>query len=295
MEISNLEIYIKEFIYYSEFGRGKKPNTIKCLKKDLEQLKNYVDRNKGIEKIDDITPLSIREFMMELQKETVGKRSVNRKISSLRVFFKYLRENEAIKKDPTTVINSPSFEITAPDILSIEEIKKLREVIGTKTCNGLRDRLILELLYSSGITSHELLSLGEKVFDLEKREFLVNNGKNNRIVFFSERSRKFLLGYIEAKKVKYGERYNPDILFVNGSATRISDRSLRRLIDRYAERAGITREISPYSFRHTFGAHMLLHGMNINFVKELMGHSTIESTKIYQEAIKKPIVINNFR
>jgi len=99
-----------------------------------------------------------------------------------------------------------------------------------------------------------------------------------------------VLGYVEeAKKEKYKEKYNPDILFVNGSATRLSDRSLRRIIDRYAVKAGIEREISPYSFRHTFAVHMLSHGMDILYLKELMGHVTLESTKVYQELIKLKI------
>jgi len=165
----------------------------------------------------------------------------------------------------------------------------LREVISLKNANGLRDRLILELLYSSGITSVEMLGVGEGVFDLDKRELYVSNGKSRRVVFFSERTREFFKRYIKAKKEKYKEKYNPDILFVNGSATRLSDRSLRRIIDRYAVKAGIEREISPYSFRHTFAVHMLSHGMDILYLKELMGHVTLESTKVYQELIKLKI------
>ena len=100
---------------------------------------------------------------------------------------------------------------------------------------------------------------------------------------------------MEAKKKNLKERYNPDILFVNNSATRLSDRSLRRLIDRYALAAGITREISPYSFRHTFGAYMISHGMDIFFLKELLGHTNIETTKMYQEIIKKPTILKSLK
>ena len=135
----------------------------------------------------------------------------------------------------------------------------------------------------------EMLGVGEGVFDLDKRELYVSNGKSRRVVFFSERTREFFKRYIKAKKEKYKEKYNHDILFVNGSATRLSDRSLRRIIDRYAVKAGIEREISPYSFRHTFAVHMLSHGMDILYLKELMGHVTLESTKVYQELIKLKI------
>lgn len=295
MDFTLFEKYIKDFLFYSEFTEEKSQNTIKSLKKDLEQLTECLRDEKQLEDIKNISPIMIRSYIIKMQKEDIGKRSLNRKLSSLRSFFRYLKKNEIIKIDPTQTITAPSFQIETPDILSFDEINRIRETIDTKKCNGLRDRLIIELLYSSGITSQELLSVGESVFNLEKRELVVGNGKTLRTVFFSETAREYFKRYVEAKKEKYKERYNPDILFVNGSASRISDRSLRRLIDRYVVKAGITREVSPYSFRHTFGAYMLSHGMNINYLKELMGHLNIETTKIYQEIIKKPTILKSLK
>ena len=285
----NIEKDIKDFLYFEEFGNNKSPNTIKSMKKDLFQLSEYLNE---IEKVDNcmaIDSVMIRGFIINLQENGITKRTINRKLSSLRSFFKYLVREKRIDQSPVEVIASPSFYTQKPDILTLEEINKLREVISLKNANGLRDRLILELLYSSGITSVEMLGVGEGVFDLDKRELYVSNGKSRRVVFFSERTREFFKRYIKAKKEKYKEKYNPDILFVNGSATRLSDRSLRRIIDRYAVKAGIEREISPYSFRHTFAVHMLSHGMDILYLKELMGHVTLESTKVYQELIKLKI------
>ncbi|MCI7188955.1 MAG: tyrosine-type recombinase/integrase [Fusobacterium mortiferum] len=285
----NIEKDIKDFLYFEEFGNNKSPNTIKSMKKDLFQLSEYLNE---IEKVDNcmaIDSVMIRGFIINLQENGITKRTINRKLSSLRSFFKYLVREKRINQSPVEVIASPSFYTQKPDILTLEEINKLREVISLKNANGLRDRLILELLYSSGITSVEMLGVGEGVFDLDKRELYVSNGKSRRVVFFSERTREFFKRYIKAKKEKYKEKYNPDILFVNGSATRLSDRSLRRIIDRYAVKAGIEREISPYSFRHTFAVHMLSHGMDILYLKELMGHVTLESTKVYQELIKLKI------
>ena len=285
----NIEKDIKDFLYFEEFGNNKSPNTIKSMKKDLFQLAEYLNE---IEKVDNcmaIDSVMIRGFIINLQENGITKRTINRKLSSLRSFFKYLVREKRINQSPVEVIASPSFYTQKPDILTLEEINKLREVISLKNANGLRDRLILELLYSSGITSVEMLGVGEGVFDLDKRELYVSNGKSRRVVFFSERTREFFKRYIKAKKEKYKEKYNPDILFVNGSATRLSDRSLRRIIDRYAVKAGIEREISPYSFRHAFAVHMLSHGMDILYLKELMGHVTLESTKVYQELIKLKI------
>lgn len=291
MEISVLDKLIKEFLYYSEFGQGKSSNSIKSLKKDLEQFKDYIGENNEIESLDEIDPIFIRGLTLSYQKDKIGKRSINRKHSSLRVFFKYLKKNGIIKRDISALITSPSFEAEEPDVLSRDEIEKLRDAISLKNWSGIRDRAMLEVLYSTGITSQELLSLGENVIDMEKREMKIGNSKGSRTVFFSERAKEYLKRYLGAKKIKHGERYSADVVFVNGSAKRLSDRSLRRIVDRYADRAGIEREISPYSLRHTFIAHMLLNGMNIHYVKELTGYSAIESLRNYQDLIKKPKIV----
>ncbi len=285
IERENIEKNIKRFLYFVEFGENKSPNTVKSMKKDLFQLEKYLKENEKIEKVLEIDSVMIRAFIAQLQEWGISKRTINRKLSSMRSFFKYLVRENIIKQSPVEVIASPSFYAQKPDVLTMEEIARLRAVISLKNANGLRDRLILELLYSSGITSVEMLGVGESVFDLDSRELYVSNGKSRRVVFFSERTREFFKRYVIAKKEKYKEKYNPDILFVNGSATRLSDRSLRRLIDRYAMKAGIEREISPYSFRHTFAVHMLSHGMDILYLKELMGHVTLESTKVYQSLV----------
>lgn len=135
--------------------------------------------------------------------------------------------------------------------------------------------------------------LSEKAINLEEREIIIANGKEIRRVFFSETTRKFFKLYFESKKLKYKEKYNENIIFVNGSADRLSDRSLRRILVKYGKKAGIKKEVNPFIFRHTFGAFMLSHGMNLVYLKKLMGHLNIETTKIYQELIKKPIVLKN--
>lgn len=283
---------IKNFLFYSEFTENKSENTIKSLKKDLEQLEEYLKDNM-IENFKDINSVDLRGFIVRLQKNRISKRSMSRKISSIRVFFRYLKDNNIIDKSLAELIVAPSFQVEIPEILSMDEIKKLRKIIDTSKCNGLRDRLILEFLFSSGITPMELIMLSEGAIDLGKREAVVKNGKQIRVVFFSETAKKYLELYIEAKKLKYNEKYTKNIIFVNGAGTRLSDRSLRRLLVKYGKKAEIKKEVNPFIFRHTFGAYMLSHGMDINYLKELMGHRNLETTKIYQELIKKPTVLKN--
>ncbi|MGL4997438.1 MAG: tyrosine-type recombinase/integrase [Cetobacterium sp.] len=283
----NLLINIKEFLYHCEFGRGKSLNTIKSLRIDLYRFNQYVMKSKDLEKISDIDGFNFREFLIELQSENIGKRSLNRKISSIKSFFKYLKDTDKIKSNPAQLIIAPSYDRGIPDVLSLDEINIFRKAIELKNYHSLRDRLIIELLYSSGITSQELLGLGEEVFNLDNREVVVSSFKKYRTVFFSERTREFYKRYITAKKEKLGEKYKKEILFVNGSGGRLTDRSLRRLIDRYAIRGGIIKEVSPHSFRHTFAVHMLENKMGLLQLQKLLGHTNLESTKIYIEALEK--------
>lgn len=286
------EKILKNFLFYSEFTENKSENTIKSLKKDLEQFIEYLKENE-IENFEEVNLIEIRGFIVKLKKNKISKRSMSRKISSIRVFFRYLKNYKLIDKNPAELITAPSFEVEIPEILSLEEIKKLRAVIDVTKFNGIRDRLILELLFSSGITPMELIMLGEGSINIEKREAVVKNGKEIRIVFFSETAKKYLEMYLNEKKSKLKNKYNRNIVFINGLGTRLSDRSLRRLLVKYGKKAEIKKEVNSFIFRHTFGAYMLSHGMNIFFLKELMGHRNIETTKIYQELIKKPTILRN--
>ncbi|MDR3259525.1 MAG: tyrosine-type recombinase/integrase [Fusobacteriaceae bacterium] len=285
--LDSIEKFIMDFLYVAEFAENKKINTVSSFKKDLAQFNNYLKTKEKIEEITKITPIIIRGFLLFLQSNKVTKRSINRKLSSLRGFFKYLIKSNIIKINPVEKISSFSFDTDDPDILTIDEVNRLRAVIDESSINGLRDRLILELLYSTGITATEMLLIGENMFNLNIRELKVYNGKSNRTVFFSNKTKEYYIKYIEEKKKYYKEKYSANIVFINGSGTRLSDRSLRRLIDRYADRAEFTREISPYSFRHTFAVYMLTHGMPVNYLKTLMGHITVESTMIYENLIFK--------
>lgn len=280
-----MEKQIKDYLYFAEFGENKKRNTIVSLKKDLKQFRKYLKNVEKIESVGEISSITIRGYLLALQEKKVSNRSMNRKLSSLRMFFRYLVNNKIIYQNPAETVPFPEFEAEKPDILTLEEINKIRDVISLTKFNGMRDRLMVELMYSSGITMSELLSLGESVFDLDKRELYVGTEKHKRVVFFSVRTRKYFKKYIEMKKKKFKDRYDEDILFVNGSGKRLTDRSLRRIIEKYRKKAEIEKKISPYTFRHTFACYLLKNGMDIYYLQELLGHLEIGSTKYYLELI----------
>lgn len=287
MDNLNLLSDIKKFLYYYEFAKGKSLNTIKSLKIDLTRFNRYIITCKDIKTLSDINSFHLREFLTILKTEKVGTRSLNRKLSSLKAFFKYLKEEDRIQINPIELIVGPEYDRGVPDCFNKEDIDKIRQAIKIKNYHGLRDRLIVELLYSSGMTSQELLTLGEEIFNLEKREVIVTSFKKYRTVFFSETAREYFKRYIIAKKKILGDRYKKDILFTNGSASRLTARSLRRIIEKYSLKAGIVKNISPHIFRHTFAVYMLENGMNIVQLQKLLGHTNVDSTKIYIKALDR--------
>lgn len=275
-----LRVWLKEYLLEERVLHNKSDNTIRAYRKDILQLLDFLDRlNLEIKAIKE---KHLKDFLKNLRLDNIGKRSINRKLSSIKGYYRFLEKKGYIKENPSTHLENSEFKTNLLPIFSKSDILKIREVLAQETFNILRDRLIVELLYSSGIRAAELLNLSEGLFNFEEREFKVT-GKSERVVFYSKTCGEILAKYLESKKQQFGEDYKREILFVNNSQGRLSDRSLRRIVDRIVKKAEIKKELSPHSFRHSFGAYMVHKGMNLHYLQELMGHSSMESTKIYLE------------
>lgn len=291
---------VKKYLYYEEVVIGKSYNTIKSYKKDLIQFVEYIEKNEGITDFDNIEIMTFRSFIaylhsvgkdtdgeqIEKVEKTVSKRSINRKISALRTFFKYLQEKKIIKNNKVVYINMPKYEKELPSVLTKDDINKIREVIDTKKIIGIRDRLIIELLYSSGIRASELIDLSENMINIDEREIrVIGKGNKERITFFSENTKKWLLKYVDEKKKNY-KNYDKNIIFTNSRGEKLTDRSLRRLIGEYAKKANLQKEVTPHVFRHTFATELLNNGVDIRYLQELLGHSSISTTQVYTHISK---------
>lgn len=277
-----MQLVVEKFLYYEDLTHNKTENTLKSYKKDLDQFVEFIETQEKKTDFNEVSEINIRSFLMHLRQNKITKRSANRKLSALRTFFKYLKEKELISENPSIFLGNSEFNAKMPIILEPSEIEELRSVIPEGKMNDFRDRLIIELLYSSGIRANELLLLNEKFIDIDNRELrIVSKNKQERISFFSRTARYYLMKYLDAKKKKFLDKYKSDIVFVNNSNERLSDRSLRRIIARIVKRTDIEKEVSPHTFRHSFAVYMLRNGMNIHYVQELMGHTSLESTKLY--------------
>lgn len=275
-----IEKSIKNFIYYLEFEENKKHNTVISIRKDLNQFLIYLNEHDIID-FNKLDELLIKEYFTKLKTEEISASTFNRRLSSIKKFYKYLVDKGLKEKGSEILIESEKNDEKKIEYLSPEEINLVRATMQGENFNILRDRLMFELLYSSGITVAELLSLGEVNFNLEKREIYILKNKLSKTMYFSETCKKFYIKFLNSKKEKFKEDYNPNIIFTNNSNERLTDRSVRRLINKYGEMANLNKEISPYTLRHSFCIYMLKNGMPKEYLARLLDLKVVGLLDVY--------------
>ena len=276
-----IEKSIKNFIYYLEFEENKKHNTVISIRKDLNQFLIYLNEHDIID-FNKLDELLIKEYFTKLKTEKISASTFNRRLSSIKKFYKYLVDKGLKEKGSEILIESEKNDEKKIEYLTPEEINLVRTTMEGESFNILRDRLMFELLYSSGMTVAELLSLGEVNFNLEKREIYILKNKLSKTMYFSETCKKFYIKFLNSKKEKFKEDYNPNIIFTNNSNERLTDRSVRRLINKYAEMANLNKEISPYTLRHSFCIYMLKNGMPKEYLAKLLDLKVVGLLDVYE-------------
>ena len=276
-----IEKSIKNFIYYLEFEENKKHNTVISIRKDLNQFLIYLNEHDIID-FNKLDELLIKEYFTKLKTEEISASTFNRRLSSIKKFYKYLVDKGLKEKGFEILIESEKNDEKKIEYLSSEEINLVRATMQGENFNILRARLMFELLYSSGMTVAELLSLGEVNFNLEKREIYILKNKLSKTMYFSETCKKFYIKFLNSKKEKFKEAYNPNIIFTNNSNERLTDRSVRRLINKYGEMANLNKEISPYTLRHSFCIYMLKNGMPKEYLARLLDLKVVGLLDVYE-------------
>ena len=276
-----IEKSIKNFIYHLEFEENKKHNTVISIRKDLNQFLIYLNEHDVID-FDKLDELLIKEYFTKLKTEEISASTFNRRLSSIKKFYKYLVDKGLKEKGSEILIESEKNDEKQIEYLTPEEINLVRATMQGENFNILRDRLMFELLYSSGMTVAELLSLGEVNFNLEKREIYILKNKLSKTIYFSETCKEFYIKFLNSKKEKFKEDYNPNIIFTNNSNERLTDRSVRRLINKYGEMANLNKEISPYTLRHSFCIYMLKNGMPKEYLARLLDLKVVGLLDVYE-------------
>ena len=271
---------VQKFLVYLDAGRGASPHTLRNYGVDLREFQAFLN-GRGLSEID---PLVIRSFLAHLKSRGHSKATLSRKLAALRSFFKYLMRENRIASNPVLGISSPKKEKKLPRFLDLTEVTHLLEAPSEKHWEGRRDRSILETLYSSGVRVSELVGLSRGDADLLSGLLKIRGkGKKERMVPIGEKALHAVrdyLGSIPQRFSKTGDG-NQTPLFLNRFGSRLTDRSVRRLIVKYARQISLKQGISPHTLRHTFATHLLDRGADLRSVQELLGHANLSTTQIY--------------
>jgi len=267
---------IKKFIDYIENQKNYSKNTVKSYKEDLDQFYRFLKE----EKIDDFGKVeydNLLKFIGKLKSSNYKEKTIARKVASLKSFYKFLSSRKYINKNPCLLLTSPKVPEKLPNFLTYDEITKLLNISGKNNWQFLRDRAILELLYSTGIRVGEIANL--RIDDINFVEEVIKvrgKGKKERIVPFGKYALNCLIEYIE-KRPNKKEKY----LFLNKYGKRLTERSIERIVKKYSLISGINKRVTPHTLRHTFATHLLDRGADLRTVQELLGHERITTTQIY--------------
>jgi len=279
---------IADFQIYLEVQRNVSEHTLKAYMADVEEFNNFLqesDITKKDDAIINVEPETIRSYLSHLYREKVKKVTVNRKVSSLRSFYKYLLRAGKVKNNPAEMVQTPKIEKYMPTFLSVDETFKLLGDQGDHSVSGLRDSAMLELFYSSGLRLSELAGLN--VTDLDFRQALVKlrgKGKKERIVPVGMQALQAIDEYLK-ETTEVRKKCDDDLfknpLFLNARGKRITARSIARIVDAMTVKSGIGRKISPHALRHTFATHLLNAGADLRSIQELLGHESLSTTQKY--------------
>lgn len=273
---------IREFEKHLEVEKNFSPHTIKNYLVDLRQFQAYLEENKIGPGPADIEPAMIRAFLGTLYQQGIRKVSVSRKVATLRTFFRFLLKRGYVRFNPAEMVQAPKAEKHLPGFLSVDEIFAMLDGQFPDDVFGLRDKAILELLYSTGVRVSELTGLNAEDFDPARSLIRVRGkGKKERIVPVGEKALASLRAYMGERKRHIAGQDFPDPVFVNRSGKRLTDRSVRRILDRYVAASGLMKKLGPHSLRHSFATHLMEAGADLRSVQELLGHESLSTTQKY--------------
>ncbi len=267
-----MERHIEKFLRYLEIERNASPHTILNYKLDLLEFNEFL-KDLEVEKVD---YLFVRKYLAHLKEKNLTVRSVSRKLSSLRSFFNFLVKEGYIALNPTDAIVSPKQEKPLPKFLTEEDASRLVEAPDTATLKGLRDKAILETLYSTGMRVSELVGMKENDVDFISGTVRVfGKGKKERMLPIGDRALRAIRNYLQKRNSSARE------IFLNKNHKKLGVRGLRKMMDSYIVKISLKDHVSPHTLRHSFATHLLNRGADLRSVQELLGHANLSTTQIY--------------
>lgn len=275
--------YIDKFITYLKVEKEVSPHTIINYSVDLKDFSGFLNpksekESKGVEEFDvsKVDYLLLKKYLAHIKGKGYAKRTIARKLASLRSFFRFLHKEGYIKINPITSLSTPKLDKKLPIFLDEKEVVKLIEAPQGVAAGDLRDRAVLETLYSTGIRVSELVGLNIENVDFIGGVIKVyGKGKKERLTPIGDKALSAIRKYLDKRKS------NAKAVFLNKSGVRVTDRTIRRIVNKYIDVASLREHISPHTLRHSFATHLLNKGADLRSVQELLGHANLSTTQVY--------------
>jgi len=275
---------IDDFLGHLKVERGLSAHTLSAYSHDLNNFAEHLERNLH-KKIFDVELEDATAYLAHLRRSGLSERSVARFLAALRTFYRYLIVEGRIDKNPLSLVESPRRKASLPKVMSPEEVDRLLAAPDIETPRGMRDAVMIELLYATGLRVSELTSLSVNDVHLGEGYIRVawrgGKGAKERLVPLAEKTAKNIENYIKFTRPLFvGERHLPNLFF--GRKDRpMTRQGFWKLIKTYALKVGVSSEITPHTFRHSFATHLLINGADLRAVQAMLGHSDISTTQIY--------------
>ncbi len=288
-EISQDYSLIDKFIEFIKLEKGLSKNTVDAYRRDLSQYFSFLKKiNKDIHTV---TPQDITDFLWQLKEENLKSSSIYRKSSCIVQFHKFLLLEEITKNNPIEFLARPKIQRKLPQVLTVEEVEKLLNFIPKNRFNDIRNKAMIEVLYATGMRVSELVNLKFEQIDLTNKYIrVVGKGNKERIALLNNKSIQALKDWIKIRDKKFSKKnlgeYN-NYVFLSKLGKPISRIDFWEQLKNYVKQAGITKNVSPHTLRHSFATHMLKYGADLRVVQELLGHADISTTQIYTHIDKQ--------
>jgi len=281
-----LESQIRTFMNYLRVEKGLASNTIDAYRRDIAKFAAFAEKHRlGIR---DVRRDDIVDFLAMLYRQRLDSRSVARHLVTIRHFFRFALTEGLIEEDPAANVESPKFRQSLPEFLSLEEVERLLRQPDQASLVGIRDRAMIELMYSTGLRVSELCGL--RVSDLQMDPGClrcIGKGNKERLVPVGREALKFVRQYLRDVRPKLLSKSGSPDLFVNQQGHKIDRITFWKILANYGRKAGLRKALTPHMLRHSFATHLLDRGADLRSVQMMLGHSDISTTQIYTHVVEE--------
>ncbi len=278
---------LKDFIHFLVVEKGLATNTVVSYERDLKSYLLYLNKVEEVSSLDEVTRATIIQFLKFLTEKGKSSKTIARHIASIRSFHQFLLREKVTTQDPTVHIDRPKQEQKLPQVMSVEEVQALLEGPDVSKVFGIRDKAMLELLYATGMRVSELISLN--LSDVHMTMGFVRcigKGNKERIIPLGKMAQNAIASYIEESRSQLTKKKTTDALFVNLHGNRLTRQGFWKILKKLTKEAGIEKELTPHTLRHSFATHLLENGADLRAVQEMLGHADISTTQIYTHVTK---------